>query len=120
MQLKTTAVGGDPPPRLGQNAGGGPPPAYQTNAGGKPRPAPKPPSTLLFKEGATANSSGQSKPTDQKNAPKLKIDTGRVSKESDDPIKSHNVFDVLNKEGMEAVTTPASPRKGQIARLPIT
>ena len=66
VQLKTTASGGDPPPRPGQNAGGGPPPAHQTNTGGKPRPAPKPPSTSLFKEGATANSSGQSKPTDQK------------------------------------------------------
>ena len=120
VQLKTKASGGDPPPRPGQNAGGGPPPAHQINAGGKPRPAPKPPSTSLFKEGATACSSGQSNPTDQKNAPKLKIDTGRVSKGSDDPIKSHSVFDVLNEEGMEAETTPASPRKGQIARLPIT
>ena len=118
-QLKTTASGGDPPPRPGQNAGGGPPPAHQTNSGGKPRPVPKPP-TSLFKEGTTASSSGQSKSTDQKNAQKLKIDTGRVSKGSDDPIKTHNVFDVLNEEGMEAETTPASPRKGQIARLPIT
>ena len=116
VQLKTAASGADPPPKPTQNAGGGPPPAHQINAGGKPRPAPKPPSTSLFKEGATASSSGQSKP-DQKNAPKLKIDTGRVSKGSDDPIKSHNVFDVLNEEGMEA---PASPGKGQIARLPIT
>ena len=82
----------------------------------------KPPSTSLFKEGATASSPGQSKLTDQKNAPKLKIeiDTGRVSKGSDDLIKSHNVFDVLNEEGMEAETTFASRRKGQIARLPIT
>ena len=120
VQLKTTASGGDPTPSPGQNADGGPPPPHQTNAGGKPRPAPKPPLTPLFKEGATASSSGQSKPTDQKNAPKLKIDTGRVSKGSDDPIKSLNVFDVLNEEGMEAETTPASPRKGQIARLPIT
>ena len=54
------------------------------------------------------------------NAPKHKIDTGRVSKGSDDPIKSHNVFDVLNEAGMEAETTPASPRKGQIAGLPKT
>ena len=57
VQLKTTASGGDPPPRPGQNAGGGPPPTHQTNAGGKPSPAPKPP-TSLFKEGATASSSG--------------------------------------------------------------
>ena len=85
VQLKTTASGGDPPPRHGQNAGGGPPPPHQTKAGGKPRPAPKPLLTSLFKEGATASSSGQSKPTDQKNAPKLKIDTGRVSKGSSDP-----------------------------------
>ena len=35
-------------------------------------------------------------------------------------IKSYNVFDVLSEEGMEAETTPASPRKGQIAILPIT
>ena len=63
--------------------------------------------------------SGRSKPNGQKNAPKLKLDTGRVSKESDDPLKSHYVFDVLSEEGMEAGTTPASPRKGQIARLPI-
>ena len=61
VQLKTTASGGDPPPRPGQNAGGGPPTVHQTKAGGKPRPAPKPPSTSLFKEGATASSSGQSK-----------------------------------------------------------
>ena len=120
VQLKTTASGGDPLPRPGQNVGDGPPPAHQTNAGGKPRPAPKSPSTSLFKEGAPASSSGQSNLTDQKNAPTLKIDTGRVSKGSDDPIKSHNVFDVLNEEGMEGETTPASPRKGQIARLPIT
>ena len=38
IQLKTTASGGDPPPRPGQNTGGGPPPAHQTNAGGKSRP----------------------------------------------------------------------------------
>ena len=101
-----TASEGDPPPRPGQNAGGGPPPAHQTNAGGKPCPAP--------------SSAGQSRSTDQKNAPKLKIDTGKISKGSDDPIKSHNVFDVLNEEGMEAETTPASPGKGQVARLLIT
>ena len=50
----------------------------------------------------------------------LKNDTGRVSKGSGDPIKSHNVFDVLSEEGMEAETTPVSPRKGQLARLSIT
>ena len=33
----------------------------------------QPQSTSLFKEGANASSSGQSKPTDQKNAPKLKL-----------------------------------------------
>ena len=65
-----------------------------------------------FPDNPRTSSSGQSKPTDQKNAPKLKIDTCRVSKRSDDPIKSHNVFDVLNEEGMEVETTPASPRKG--------
>ena len=54
------------------------------------------------------------------NAPKKKIDTDRVSKGSDDPIKSHNIFDALSDEGMEAETTPASPRKGHIARLPTT
>ena len=69
VQLKTTASGGDPPPRPGQNGGGGPPPAHQTNAGGKPHPAPK----LRTSKGATAGSSGQSKPTDKKNAPKLKL-----------------------------------------------
>ena len=122
VQLTSTASGGDPPPQPRQKAGGGPPPAHKTNAGDKPRPAPKPPSSLFesHKDGAAAGSSARSRPTDQKNAPKQKIDTGRVSKGSDDPIKSHNVFDVLSEEGMEAETTPASPRKGQIARLPIT
>ena len=122
VQTTSTASGGDPPPQRGQKAGGGPPPAHKTIAGDKPRPAPKPPSTLFESliDGTAAGSSGRSKPTDQKNAPTQKIDTGRVSKGSDDPIKSHNVFGVLNEEGMEAETTPVSPRKGQIARLPIT
>ena len=47
-------------------------------------------------------------------------DTDRVSKGSDDPVKSHNIYDALSEEGMEAETTPASPRKGHIERLPIT
>ena len=70
VQLKTTASGGDSPPKPRQKAAGGPSPAHQANAGSKPRPTPKPP-TSLFKEGVTASSSGQSKPTDQKNAPTL-------------------------------------------------
>ena len=45
---------------------------------------------------------------------KKKIDTDRVSKGSDDPIKSNNIYDALSEEGMEAETTPASPRKGHI------
>ena len=121
VQLTSTASGGGPTPRPGQKAGGGPPPAPKTNAGGKPRPAPKP-STSLFdnhKDGANAGS-GRLKRADQNNAPKKKIDTDRVSKGSDDPMKSHNIYDVLSEEGMEAETTPASPRKGHIARLPTT
>ena len=41
-------------------------------------------------------------------------------KGSDDPMKSHTIYDVLSEEGMEAEKSPASPRKGQIAKLPAT
>ena len=76
----------------------------------------------LFFEKAGDNKDGASSGRlrrDQNNAPKKKIDTDRVSKGSDDPIKSHNMYDALSEEGMEAETTPASPRKGHIERLPI-
>ena len=102
----------------GQNAGGGPPPATKTSAGGGPRPAQKPSS--VFEKSKDGASSGRPRRGDQNNAPKKKIDTDRVSKGSDDPIKSHNIYDALSEEGMEAKTTPASPRKGHIARLPTT
>ena len=106
-----------PTPKSGQKAGGGLPPAPQTSVGGGPRPAQKPSSVLeKNKDGA---SSGRHR-RDQNNAPKKKIDTDRVSKGSDDPIKSNNIYDALSEEGMEAETTPASPRKGHIERLPIT
>ena len=116
VQLTSTASGGGPTPKSGQNAGGGPPPAPQTSVGGGPRPAQKPSSVLEKKDGA---SSGRSR-RDQNNAPKKKIDTYRVSKGSDDPTKLHNIYDALSEEGMEAETTPVSPRKGHIERLPIT
>ena len=118
IQLTSTASGGGPTPKSGQNAGGGPPPAPQTSAGGGPRPAQKPSS--VFEKNKDGASSGRAKRGDQNNAPKKKIDTDRVSKGSDDPVKSHNIYDALSEEGMEAETTPASPRKGHIERLPIT
>ena len=118
IQLTSTASGGGPTPKSGQNAGGGPPPAPQTSAGGGPRPAQK--SSSVFEKNKDGASSGRAKRGDQNNAPKKKIDTDRVSKGSDDPVKSHNIYDALSEEGMEAETTPASPRKGHIERLPIT
>ena len=117
VQLTSTASGGGPTPKSGQNAGGGLPPAPQTSVGGGPRPAQKP-SSVLEKNKDGASSGRHSR--DQNNAPKKKIDTDKVSKGSDDPIKSNNIYDALSEEGMEAETTPASPRKGHIERLPIT
>ena len=94
------------------------PPAPQTNAGGGPRPAQKPSS--VFEKNKDGASLGRPRSGDQNNAPNKKNDTDRVSKGSDDPIISHNIYDALSEEGMEAETTPASPRKGHIARLPTT
>ena len=52
----------------------------------------------------------------------MKINTKRVffKNGSDDPMKSHTIYDVLSEEGMEAEKNPASPGKGHIARLPAT
>ena len=63
----------------------------------------------VFEKNKDGASSGRAKRGDQNNAPKKKIDTDRVSKGSDDPIKSHNIYDALSEEGMEAETTPVSP-----------
>ena len=118
MQLTSTASGGGPTPKSGQNAGGGLAPAPQTSAGGGPRPAQK--LSSVFEKNKDGANSGRPRRGDQNNAPKKKFDTDRISKGSDDPIKSHNIYDALSEEGMEAETTPASPRKGHIARLPTT
>ena len=64
IQLTSTASGGGPTPKSGQNAGGGPPPAPQPSAGGGPCPAQK-----TSSDGA---SSGRPRHGDQKNAPKRK------------------------------------------------
>ena len=117
IQLTSKASGDGPTPKPGQNAGCVAPPAPQTSAGGGPRPAQK--SSSVFEKNKNGASSGRLR-RDQNNAPKKKIDTDRISNGSDDPIKSHNIYDALSEEGMEAETTPASPRKGHIERLPIT
>ena len=118
IQLPSSSSGGGPTPKSGQNAGGGPTPATQTSAGGGSRSAQKP--SPVFEKNKDGASSSRPKRGDQNNAPKKKIDTDSVSKGSDDPIKSNNIYDALSEEGMEAETTPASPRKGHIARLPPT
>ena len=117
VQLTSTASGGGPTPKSGQNAGGGLRPTPQTSVGGGPCPALKPSS--VHEKNKDGASSGRLR-RDQNNAPKKKIDTDRVSKGSDDPIKAQNIYDALSEEGMEAETTPASPRKGHIERLPIS
>ena len=70
IQLTSTASGGGPTPKSGQNVGGGPPPAPQTSAGGDPRHAQKPSS--VFEKNIDGANSGRTKRGDQNNAQKRK------------------------------------------------
>ena len=103
------------------------------NAGSNPTPAPKLPLSGMaqIKMGAVSSTSAQPRPAETKSTPrpaetksapraKGKIDTGRTSKESDDPIKTHNRYGAFNEDDMDAEVSPTSPRKGLISRIPTT
>ena len=68
IQLPSTASGGGPTPKSGQNVGGGTPPAPQTSAGGGPRPAQK--TSYVFEKNKDGASSGRPGRGDRNNAPK--------------------------------------------------
>ncbi|MEW8548145.1 MAG: hypothetical protein AB2693_31970 [Candidatus Thiodiazotropha sp.] len=53
-----------------------------------------------------------------KSSSKDKIDTGRTSKGSDDPIKTHNRYGAFDEDEMDTEIAPPSPRKVVIPRLP--
>ena len=84
-----------------------------------------------IKMSVVPSTSTQPKPTETKCTPKSaetksapkakdKVDIGRTTKGSDDPIKTHNRYGAFDEDDMETEVSPSSPPKGLIAKIPTT
>ena len=60
------------------------------------------------------NSRCDIQPADQKTAPRIRINIGRLPKGSDDPIKSRNKNNNLNEVCMDAEESPSGPLRNHI------